>query len=150
MQAVKQGDTVADFALTDETGLERRLSDLLAEGPVVLFFYPMADSPGCTRESCHFRDLAKEFAEAGGRRVGISTAPPIKHRAWSERHSFDFPLLSDPGGAVAAQFGVQRRFGPMKRRTFVIDTDRKVLGVINSELNMSAHADRALQVLRSR
>jgi len=149
---VKQGDTVEDFALTDETGVERRLSDLLADGPVVLFFYPLAFSPGCTRESCHFRDLAKEFAEAGALRVGVSTDPPVKQRAWSEKHTLDFPLLSDPDGSVSTRFGVRRRLGPMKtrRRTFVIDTDRKVLGVISSELNMNAHADRALEILRAR
>ena len=149
---MKQGDTVEDFALTDETGVERRLSDLLADGPVVLFFYPLAFSPGCTRESCHFRDLAKEFAEAGALRVGVSNDPPVKQRAWSEKHSLDFPLLSDPDGSVSTRFGARRRLGPMKtrRRTFVIDTDRKVLGVISSELNMNAHADRALEILRAR
>jgi peroxiredoxin Q/BCP len=149
---VKQGDTVEDFALTDETGVERRLSDLLADGPVVLFFYPLAFSPGCTRESCHFRDLAKEFTEAGALRVGVSTDPPVKQRAWSEKHSLDFPLLSDPDGSVSARFGVRRRLGPLKtrRRTFVIGTDRKVLGVVSSELNMNAHADRALEILRPR
>jgi peroxiredoxin Q/BCP len=151
---VKQGDTVEDFALTDDTGVERRLSDLLADGPVVLFFYPFAFSPGCTRESCHFRDLAKEFAEAGARRVGVSTDPPVKQRAWSQRHSLDFPLLSDPDGSVSARFGVRRRVGPgplrTRRTTFVIDTDWKVLGVVSSELNMQVHADRALEILRSR
>jgi thioredoxin-dependent peroxiredoxin len=149
---VKQGDIVEDFALTDDTGVERRLSDLLADGPVVLFFYPMAFSPGCTKESCHFRDLAKEFAEAGALRVGVSTDPPVKQRAWSEKHTLDFPLLSDPDGSVSVRFGVRRRLGPMKtrRRTFVIGTDRKVLGVIGSELSMNVHADRALEILRAR
>jgi peroxiredoxin Q/BCP len=148
---VKQGDSVEDFALTDDTGVERRLSDLLADGPVVLFFYPAAFSPGCTKESCHFRDLAKEFADAGAVRVGISADPPVKQRAWSEKHSLDFPLLSDPDGSVSARFEARRRLGPMKtrRRTFVIDTDRKVLGVVSSELNMNVHADRALEILRA-
>src|SRR5690242_8771396 len=129
---MQQGDTVEDFTLKDDTGAERRLSELLADGPVVLFFYPLADSPGCTRESCHFRDLAKEFAEAGAQRVGISADAVDKQHAFSTKHSFDFPLLSDPDGAVATRFGVRRRLGPLKtkRRTFVIGTDRTVLGVI--------------------
>jgi peroxiredoxin Q/BCP len=149
---MEQGDTVEDFTLTDDTGAERTLSGLLANGPVVLFFYPLADSPGCTRESCHFRDLAKEFAAVGAQRIGISPDAPDKQHAWSAKHSFDFPLLSDPDGRVATLFGVRRRLGPLKtkRRTFVIDTDRTVLEVIGSELNMSVHADKALEILRSR
>ena len=148
---MKQGDTIEDFTLTDETGTERTLSGLLADGPVVLFFYPLANSPGCTRESCQFRDLAKEFAAVGAQRVGISPDPPDRQRAWSDKHSFDFPLLSDPDGAVASRFGVRRRFGPKtRRRTFIIDTDRTVLEVIGSELNMTVHADKALEVLKSR
>ena len=149
---MKQGDTVDDFTLTDDTGAERSLSGLLDEGPVVLFFYPLAGSTGCTRESCHFRDLAKEFAAVGAHRVGISSDSPDRQRAWSEKNTFDFPLLSDPDGAVATQFGVRRRFGPLRtrRRTFVIDTDRTVLAVVGNELNMNVHADRALEVLKAR
>jgi thioredoxin-dependent peroxiredoxin len=149
---VKQGDIVEDFTLTDETGTERTLTGLLAGGRVVLFFYPMANSPGCTRESCHFRDLAKEFAAVGAQRVGISPDAPEAQSAFSDKHSFDFPLLSDPDGAVAERFGVRRRLGPLKtrRRTFVIDTDRTVLDVIASELSMDTHADKALEVLRQR
>jgi peroxiredoxin Q/BCP len=67
-------------------------------------------------------------------------------------HSFDHPLLSDSDGTVSTQFGVRRRFGPLltERTTFVIDTDRKVLDVVKSELRMSVHADRALEARRAR
>src|SRR6185436_14445275 len=92
------GDVVDDFELPDETGTPRTLSDLLANGPVVLFFYPAAMTAGCTRESCHFRDLAAEFAAAGGQRVGISFDPVDKQQQFSEKHGFDYPLLSDPDG----------------------------------------------------
>ncbi|MFE2101293.1 redoxin domain-containing protein, partial [Streptomyces sp. NPDC059468] len=61
-ERIEVGDKVEDFALKDETGTTRRLTELLAEGPVVLFFYPAALTPGCTAEACHFRDLAAEFA----------------------------------------------------------------------------------------
>jgi peroxiredoxin Q/BCP len=67
-----RGDRVPDFELPDQTGASRRLSDLLTGGPVVLFFYPAAMTTGCTKESCHFRDLAAEFAAVGAQRVGIS------------------------------------------------------------------------------
>jgi thioredoxin-dependent peroxiredoxin len=149
---MKPGDLIPDFELLDDKGTPRTLSGFLADGPVVLFFYPAAMTSGCTAESCHFRDLAREFAEAGGQRVGISPDPVGKQREFSATNSFDFPLLSDPDGTVARQFGVRRRFGPLltRRRTFVIDTDRRLLEEISSELRMSVHADRALEVLRAR
>jgi peroxiredoxin Q/BCP len=151
---IAKGDLVEDFELPDQTGTARKLSDLLAEGPVVLFFYPAAMTKGCTMESCHFRDLAKEFADVGAVRVGISRDSVSKQLRFAEKHGFDYPLLSDPEGRVASQFGVRRALalGPLatKRMTFVIGTDRRVLEVIHSEVSMDAHADRALEVLRAR
>lgn len=151
---MKTGDTVTDFELPDQTGAPRKLSALLADGPVVLFFYPAAMTPGCTREACHFRDVAAEFAAVGAQRVGISTDAVDKQAKFADAHSFDYPLLSDADGAVAAQFGVKRgllgKLMPVKRTTFVIDTDRKVLDVIGSEFNFNSHADKALATLRSR
>lgn len=147
------GDVVPDFELPDESGVPRRLSELLTAGPVVLFFYPAAMTPGCTKESCHFRDLAAEFAAVGAQRVGISADPIDKQHEFSEKHTFDFPLLSDPDRAVAESFGVKRMFrvlGPNKRTTFVIDTDRTVLATFDSQVNMNSHADGALEVLRQR
>ena len=136
------------------TGAERRLSDLLADGPVVLFFYPAAMTPGCTKEACHFRDLSAEFAAAGGQRVGVSTDNVDKQAQFAQRHTFDYPLLSDHDGTIAARFGVKRgllgKFMPVKRTTFVIDTDRTVLAVIASEISMDTHADKALEILRAR
>ncbi|WSZ80212.1 peroxiredoxin [Micromonospora sp. NBC_00860] len=145
------GDEVQDFELPDETGTPRRLSEFLAGGPVVLFFYPAAMTRGCTAESCHFRDLAAEFTALGASRVGISRDPVAKQAEFSKLHGFDYPLLSDADGAVAQQFGVKRRvpLGPlsMKRMTFVIGADRRVIEVIHSEVSMNDHADRALRAL---
>ncbi|MEQ0557856.1 peroxiredoxin [Amycolatopsis sp. NEAU-NG30] len=146
------GDLAPDFTLPDETGTDRRLSDFLATGPVVLFFYPAAMTTGCTAESCHFRDLAAEFAEVGAHRVGISPDDVAKQRQFSEAHGFDYPLLSDVDGIVAKQFGVWRKLLPLhaKRVTFVIGQDRRVLEKIKSELNFTVHADQALKVLRDK
>jgi peroxiredoxin Q/BCP len=146
------GDTAPDFELPDENGRNRRLSEFLQEGPVVLFFYPAAMTPGCTAESCHFRDLKTEFEEAGAQRVGISADEVEKQKRFSDKHSFDYPLLSDPDGAVATLYGVRRRFtalSPTKRATFVIGTDQKIVAVIQSEVRMSVHADRALEALKA-
>ena len=151
---MKTGDTVADFELPDQTGTPRKLSALLADGPLVLFFYPAAMTPGCTKEACHFRDLAAEFAAVGANRVGISADPVQKQARFAETQKFDYPLLSDADGAVASQFGVKRgllgKVMPVKRTTFVIGTDRRVLDVISSEFSMDTHADKALATLRAR
>lgn len=151
---IKHGDQVAEFSLPDQTGTVRSLTSLLADGPIVLFFYPAAMTPGCTKEACHFRDLAGEFAAVGASRVGISTDAVAKQAKFADQQSFDYPLLSDESGAVAEQFGVKRgllgKLMPVKRTTFVIDTDRTVLAVIASEFSMDTHADQALEVLKAR
>lgn len=151
---MQRGDRVAEFELPDQTGTTRSLTELLAGGPIVLFFYPAAMTPGCTKEACHFRDLASEFAAVGASRVGISTDAVDKQAKFAEQQKFDYPLLSDSDGVVAAQFGVKRgllgKLMPVKRTTFVIDTDRTVLEVIASEFSMDTHADKALEVLRQR
>lgn len=146
------GDLAPDFELADEDGVPRRLSELAVAGPVVLFFYPAAMTPGCTAESCHFRDMKAEFEAAGAQRVGISADDVEKQKRFSDKHEFDYPLLSDPDGAVATQFGVRRRvtvLTPTKRATFVIGTDLRVLGVVRSEVRMNLHADKALEILKA-
>lgn len=150
-EQVQVGDTIEDFELPDETGTVRRLSGLLAKGPVVLFFYPAALSPGCTSEACHFRDLAAEFAAVGARPVGISGDSVERQQEFAGRHTLGMPLLSDPDGTVRERFGVKRGFtmAPTKRATFVIAEDRTVLEVVRSELRMNTHADRALEALRN-
>jgi thioredoxin-dependent peroxiredoxin len=152
--AIDKGDVVEDFELPDQDGVSRLLSRLLADGPVVLFFYPAAMTRGCTAEACSFRDLAAEFRAAGAQRVGISRDQPDRQKQFANLHGFDYPLLSDPDSTVAAAFGVKRKLplGPLstKRMTFVIDTDRRVLEVIHSERNMQEHAARALEVLAAR
>ena len=148
---MKRGDTAPDFELPDETGTKRKLSDLLADGPVVLFFYPAAMTYGCTKESCHFRDLKAEFDAVGAQRVGISADSVDKQKQFSDKHGFDYPLLADTDRAIAERFDVRRKFvSPVKRSTFVIDTDGTLLDVIHSEVSMNTHADRALDVLRTR
>jgi peroxiredoxin Q/BCP len=147
---VRPGDAAFPFSLPDEQGVTRTLGEFLARGPVVLFFYPAAMSPGCTSESCHFRDLGAEFSALGATRLGISRDDPAAQRRFSVRHGFDFPLLSDSDGEVAKNYGVRRhlRVLPTRRWTFVIGTDGRIAAVIRSETRMAAHADLALAVLR--
>jgi peroxiredoxin Q/BCP len=152
---MKPGDQAPDFELPDQNGEPRRLSELLKAGPVALFFYPAAFTPGCTKEACHFRDLAAEFADAGVQRIGISRDDAAKQQAWTAKHELDYLLLADVDGGVATAYGV-RRDGllklagmPTKRTTFAIRADGTVAEVIASEVNMAVHADRALAALGS-
>jgi thioredoxin-dependent peroxiredoxin len=172
------GDKAPDFTLCDHTGRPRTLSALLSDGPVVLFFFPIASSPICTAQACHFRDLSSEFATVGARRVGISTDTVDKQAHFAQQRSFDYPLLSDADGVVSELFGVRRgrfaklrrsvvaretgrhgrhtrrrgllaRLLPVRRTTFVIDTDRTVLKVVSSEVRASVHADQTLWFLEN-
>src|SRR3984885_4570634 len=172
------GEMAPDFTLYDHTSRPRTLSALLAEGPVVLFFFPIASSPICTAQACHFRDLSDEFARMHAQRVGISTNTVDKQAHFARQRSFDYPLLSDADGVVSELFGVRRgklaklrrsvvareaarrgrhtrrrgllaRLLPVRRTTFVIDTDRTVLKVVSSELRASVHADQTLWFLQN-
>lgn len=151
---MREGDEVPDFELPDQHGVQRSLSGLLADGPVVLFFYPAAMTGGCTKEACHFRDVGAEYEAAGAQRVGISMDAVDKQKQFSDQHSFDYPLLADVDGAVAEKFGIKRgKFGaklgaPVKRWTFAIGTDRRIVKAIHSETKMELHADEALAALR--
>jgi thioredoxin-dependent peroxiredoxin len=145
---MRPGDQASDFDLPTQDGGRLKLSDELAKGPVVLFFYPKAMTAGCTKEACHFRDLAGEFDAVGARRVGISADKVDKQAAFADKHGFDYPLVSDTDRSVAKAYGVKRP-GPLMnaRATFVIDQDGKIVEVIKSEVNMDGHADKALEAL---
>lgn len=151
---MRTGQLAPAFELPDQTGTPRALDDLLAAGPLVLFFYPAANTPVCTAEACHFRDLSAEFAELGASCAGISTDAVDTQAGFAGAQRLDYPLLSDADGSVARRFGVKRGLlgplMPVKRRTFVIDRDRRILTVISGELRANVHADEALKFLRER
>jgi peroxiredoxin Q/BCP len=119
---------------------------------VVLFFYPAAMTYGCTKESCHFRDLAGEFAAVGAQPVGISADSVDKQKQFDEKESLGYPLLSDPDRdrGHPARRQAQVELPAQQAVTFVIDTDRTILDVIHSEVSMGSHADKALEILKAR
>jgi len=150
---VTVGDIVNDFELEDETRTPRKLSTLLESGPVVLFFYPMAGSGGCTQEACHFRDLAGEFAALGAQPVGISSDTVTKQSVFASAHSLGYPLLADTDHAVAKELGAYRAWLPgglhTRRRTYVIGQDRRIVAEFASESKFDDHADQALEALQA-
>ena len=145
------GDKIPDFTASDQNGVPVTFSEVLAEGPVVVFFYPKAMTTGCTKESCHFRDLEGEFAAVGARRIGVSADSVERQQRFDQKHALGFTLLSDSDRTIARIFGVKRP-GPLmnKRATFVVDRDGTLIEEINSEMNMDVHADRALELLRAK
>ncbi|MVU83259.1 redoxin domain-containing protein [Nocardia sp. ET3-3] len=151
---MKAGQLAPNFELPDQSGTVRSLESLLADGPVVLFFYPAANTPVCTAEACHFRDLATEFKAVGASCVGISADSVEVQSGFAEKQGLGYPVLSDRGARVAEEFGVKRGLlgavMPVKRTTFVIDPDRTVAKVIASEIRANVHADEALKFLKQR
>ena len=146
---MKPGTPAPEFELADQDGAPWSLRSNLADGPVVLFFYPAAFTTGCTKEACYFRDITAEFRAAGAQIVGISRDDVATQKRFDEEHKLGYPVLSDEGGRVAAAYGLKRRLPglPAKRVTFVIAPDGLVVEEIASELNMNVHADRALAAL---
>ena len=124
------GAVAPDFTLSDQHGEELTLSELVAEGPVALVFFPLAFSGICTGELCELRDNLQIFADSKVRLVGISVDSVWALKAWSEAEGYEFSILSDfwPHGGVAKDYGVfiEER-GIATRATLVIGEDRKVL-----------------------
>lgn len=146
---MKRGDVAPDFELPDQDGTPRRLSTLLQDGPVVLFFYPLASSSGCTTEMCAVRDESARFAQVGAQRIGVSRDSVAQQKAFAEGNGFDYPLLADVDGTVCEAYGTKRNLtaAPVKRHTVVIGTDGRVLDVVKSEFRFGKHADKALAAL---
>ena len=146
---MKIGDLAPDFVLRDHRNEEFCLGEELRRGPVVLFFYPAAMSMMCSKESCHFRDLGAEFNAFSAQRVGISMDGTQRQNKFAQRSDLDYPLLSDVDGKVASLYGVKRVLDVLRvrRTTFVIDVDQRVIEKVSSELAMQTHADRALAAL---
>jgi thioredoxin-dependent peroxiredoxin len=132
----EQGDQAPDFELPDQDGNPVKLSDLRGQ-PVVVYFYPKADTPGCTTQACGVRDHRADYAKVGSVVLGISPDPVKKVKKFHEKYDLDFALLADEGHAVADAYGVwaeksmygKKYFGN-ERTTFVIDPDGRVAEVL--------------------
>ncbi|HZR81281.1 MAG TPA: peroxiredoxin [Candidatus Binatia bacterium] len=150
---IAEGQRAPDVSGTTAEGERLSLADFRGNQPVILYFYPKDDTPGCTKEACSFRDHKRDIEAAGGALIGVSMDSAESHKKFIAKHSLNFPLLSDRDGAIAKAFGVTRLGGwmplmPVKRVTFVIDRDGVVRRVIASELSMDAHVDGAIAALR--
>ena len=146
---LKVGGKAPDFKATTTQGDRVELSDLMGKKNLVLFFYPKDNSLGCTREACYFRDTKAEFEKRNAVILGVSLDTEASHQRFREKHSLNFPLISDKGKEISKMFGVLRLGGLLllKRVTFVIDRDGIIRKVIHSETDMHTHVDTALEAL---
>jgi len=145
--ALAAGDRAPLIALSDAEGVERR-SDQLAGAPLVLFFYPKDDTPGCTAEACAFRDSFADLKALGAQVWGVSGDDAASHRRFAARHQLPFPLLVDQGNALRRAFGVPSVLGLLPGRvTYVIDGDGVIRHVFNNLLDGAAHRREAVAAL---
>lgn len=149
---IEPGQKAPDFELPDQDGRRVKLSDFRG-GPVVVYFYPKADTSGCTTQACGVRDHRADYARAGATVLGISPDPVAKIKKFDEKHDFGFPLLADEDHAVAESYGVWaqksmygRTYMGNERTTFVVDPDGKVAKVLR-KVKPSEHDKLVLEAL---
>ncbi len=148
------GELAPDFDLPADDGSRIRLSDLRGSR-IVLFFYPRADTPGCTIEACEFRDTRDRFDDAGAIVLGISPDPVADVTAFREKYGLNFRLLADADHEVAERYGVWKlksmfgnEYWGVDRTTFVIDEDGRIAGIFE-KVNPEGHAAELLRELES-
>ena len=149
---VEEGGPAPDFELATDTGERIRLSGLRGR-PVVLYFYPEDDTPGCTTQACELRDQYSLFRERGALVLGVSPDDEASHARFREKYSLPFTLLADPGHRVADDYGVwveRNRYGRksmgIERSTFVIDEHGNVARALR-RVKPEGHAERVLEAL---
>jgi thioredoxin-dependent peroxiredoxin len=149
---IQEGKPAPDFELESDTGETVKLSSLRGR-PVVLYFYPKDDTPGCTTEACEFRDAYDSFRERGAEVLGVSPDDIASHEKFKTKHELPFTLLADPDHAVAEQYGVwgEKKFAGktymgINRSTFIIDEEGKVARAMRG-IKPAGHAAQVLDSL---
>lgn len=149
---IEPGQQAPDFTLPADDGTKVTLSGLRGK-PVVLYFYPRDNTPGCTREACAFRDRKQELAELGAVVLGVSTDSLERHERFRDKHRLNFPLLADVDHKVAEKYGAWRekvrfakRLRGMQRSTFLIDAEGVVRKVWRS-VKVNGHDEQVIKAL---
>jgi peroxiredoxin Q/BCP len=149
---IEQGETAPDFTLPDQDGTDVTLSQFRG-GPVVLYFYPKADTPGCTTQACGIRDHRADYEAAGATVLGVSPDPVKAVKRFADKQSLNFRLLADEDHAVCERYGVWaeksmygRTYWGAQRATFIIDAEGVVQHII-PKASPKTHDDEVLKVL---
>lgn len=142
------GDVAPFFSLPRHDGKMVSLPELVGKNGLVLYFYPMDETPGCTREACGFRDSYQQFRSLNAEVAGISSQSVASHQRFIAHHHLPFTLLSDELGAVRQLYGVPRTLGLLPGRvTYVLDRFGKVRHITNSQLWINKHVSEALEAV---
>lgn len=139
------GTVAPDFTARDQDGNLVRLADHRGR-PVVLYFYPADDTPGCTREACAFRDRIEAFRSAGALVFGVSTQDEASHREFRDKYALNFPLLADPTKELCRRYNALGLLGVAKRITYVIGPEGTIRAAFH-KVDPKAHEDEALRAV---
>jgi peroxiredoxin Q/BCP len=144
------GTKAPSFELADQDGRRHTLASLLADGPLILYFYPADFTPGCTKEACSFRDLHQELMKAKLRVVGVSPQDVDSHRRFADKHELNFPLLADLDKAVVKAYDLDGPLGfGVRRGTYRIGCDGLIVDSVLADLRIGAHEAFVLAALKS-
>lgn len=136
------GAKAPEFVLMNHEGIETSLSDLLQNGPLILYFYPADFTPGCTKEACSIRDIHNEIQSVGLQVVGVSPQDEESHKRFREEHNLPFILLSDPEKVAIKMFDVDGPFGVgVRRATFLISQDRTIKDAMMADVRIGRHTE---------
>ena len=149
MKSIQIGDMIPAFSLPDQNGNIVEIMNFIGKKKIVIFFYPLDGSYGCTKEACYFRDLSQTFEEVNAVILGISGQSVESHSKFAESFHLDYPILSDEGDRVRKLFGVPSMFFGIfpGRVTYIADIKGIIMHIYNSNTQPTRHVDEALRIL---
>lgn len=142
---LKESDLAPDFTLQDSDGITYTLSSYKGISPVVIYFYPKAGTPGCTKQACGIRDSWSKFSENGIVVLGISVDTKEDIKEFIKENNLNFPLLSDENKEVSKSYGVLNNLGLSSRITFIIDKEGRIAHIIR-DVDVSKHAEQVFDI----
>jgi len=139
---LEAGSQAPEFELANDQGGETTLSELLQDGPLILYFYPADFTPGCTKEACSIRDIHNDIRSVGLQVAGVSPQDTDSHRRFRDQHDLPFVLLSDPDKVAIKLYDVDGPFGVgVRRATFLINQDKTIQDVVLADVLIGRHQE---------
>jgi peroxiredoxin Q/BCP len=136
------GSKAPEFVLANDEGGETSLTDLLKDGPLILYFYPADFTPGCTKEACSIRDIHNDIQSVGLRVAGVSPQDVESHQKFRDEYDLPFTLLSDPDKVAIKMYDVDGMFGVgVRRATFLISQDRVIKDAVMADVRIGRHQE---------
>ncbi|HEY7535534.1 MAG TPA: peroxiredoxin [Thermodesulfobacteriota bacterium] len=141
------GDKAPDFEAETYEGKKIKLSDLIKDKTVVLYFYPRDNTPGCTKEACSMRDGMKDLEKLGVQVLGVSTDSVKSHEGFRDKYKLNFPLISDKDKTIVKAYGVKSDFGSARRVTFLIDKTGTIKHIWE-KVDTSSHSEEVINKVK--